>query len=66
MKQRKELQKLWWFRMLLLGIWALLGGAITWFHHGREFAIGVVAIGIASLALALVLFIKRTLSRQRS
>jgi len=62
MKPYRELQKLWWFRMLLLGIWALAGGAITWYYHGREFAVGVVAIGMASLALALVLFVKKTVS----
>lgn len=62
MKPHKELQKLWWFRMLLLGIWALTGGAITWYYHGREYAIGVLAFGAASLAAAMVLFIKKTLS----
>lgn len=48
--------------MLLLGIWALTGGAITWYYHGREYAIGVLAFGAASLAAAMVLFIKKTLS----
>jgi CHASE2 domain-containing sensor protein len=62
MKPYKELKNQWWFRMLLLGLWAVTGGAITWYFHGREFAIGVIACGMASLALALVLFLRKMLS----
>lgn len=62
MKPYRELKDLWWFRMLLLGVWAITGGAITWYFHGHEYAIGMTVFGMASLALALVLFIKKTVS----
>jgi len=58
----KELKELWWFRAFLLGIWAVTGGAITWHNYGHEYAIGIIAFGAASLALALVLFVKKTVA----